>query len=790
MQKVITLFVLIFLFTFGYSQELTQTIRGKVIERESKLPLPGVNVVLLNSDPLKGTATNIDGTFKLQEVPIGRQSIEATMIGYEPEIIRNIDLRSGKELILTIEMEQKVIETEAVVVKAYRKDKPKNEMATVSARSFTIEETEKFAGSWGDPARMATNYAGVSTGGSQVNDIIIRGNSPAGLLWRLEGINIPNPNHFGSLGTTGGPISMLNNNVLSNSDFFTGAFPAEYGDALAGAFDLKMRNGNNEKREYLAQVGFNGFELGAEGPFSKEGKSSYLFNYRYSTLGVLNVLGIELGVGAVPYYQDLSFKLNFPRTKLGHISIFGLGGKNHIHYDINETDTLFDNTIEETHNETKFASSMGVIGFSQTIYLNSDMQKASRLKNTIAVSGLSSRTDSYYEVDNVLENDYGDERQEIKYSFKSELLKKFNSRNTVKLGGNFDMIQMSYLDSFYYDQNQQYYTGYDLEGTMGLLQVYSHWKHKFSDMLTINAGLHGQYLNINNDFILEPRLGVEWEFLPKHHLKLGYGLHSQTQPRSIYFLRTLVDTTNRSYISTNENLEFSKSHHFVLGYDHSFNSTFRVKVETYYQQLFDIPVESDPSYFSMINYGLSYYLSGRDSLVNSGTARNYGVDITLEKFLSNNFYFLTTLSLFDSKYRDGNDVLRNTIYNGNFVVNALGGYEHEVGNNNAIAIDVRAASAGGLWSIPVREELSMKLGEVRYDYANAYTRQNKDYFRLDLRLSFKMNKEKFSQEWALDITNLTNRLNHFITQFDPDTGEYTEVSQQKMMPMMFWRIVF
>lgn len=143
-------------------------------------------------------------------------------------------------------------------------------MATVSARSFTVEETSRYAGSLNDPSRMAANYAGVSSTSDARNDIIIRGNSPLGVLWRLNGMEIPNPNHFGSLGTTGGPVSILNNNLLDKSDFLTGAFPAEYGNALAGVFDLQMRSGNNEKTEFLGQVGFNGFELGAEGPIGKK----------------------------------------------------------------------------------------------------------------------------------------------------------------------------------------------------------------------------------------------------------------------------------------------------------------------------------------------------------------------------------------------------------------------------------------------------------------------------------------------------------------------------------------
>jgi len=225
--------------------------------------LIGANVALSNSNPAKGTVTDINGYFEIKKVPIGRQSIEVSYVGYKSAFINNIYVYAGKESELTIKLEEKIEQFEEVVVKSMnRKDQPLNEMAQVSARSFSVEETERYAGSVGDPSRMAASYAGVLTLGTQINDIIIRGNSTTGLIYRLEGLKIPNPNHFGSLSSSGGTFSMINNNVLSNSDFYTGAFPAEFGNATSGVFDLKLRKGNNEKNEDLAQIGAGGFELG------------------------------------------------------------------------------------------------------------------------------------------------------------------------------------------------------------------------------------------------------------------------------------------------------------------------------------------------------------------------------------------------------------------------------------------------------------------------------------------------------------------------------------------------
>ena len=295
------------------------------MDKDTRQPLPSVRIAVIGSNPIIGAVTDSIGRFKLYNVPIGRHDFKVTYFGYKEIVIPDIEVNSGKECIINPELEEE-LKQEVVVNGAKSKDQPLNEMATTSTRTFTIEETQRYAGALGDPARMAGNFAGVSGSNDSRNDIIIRGNSPSGLLWRFEGVDIPIPNHFAASGTTGGPVSILNNNVLSNSDFFTGAWPAEYGDATSGVFDLKMRNGNNEKYEFTGQVGFNGFEGNAEGPIDRNTGSSFLATYRYSALVIFQELGINLGPAGVPYYQDMSFKVYLPSEKLGQFEIFGIGG--------------------------------------------------------------------------------------------------------------------------------------------------------------------------------------------------------------------------------------------------------------------------------------------------------------------------------------------------------------------------------------------------------------------------------------------------------------------------------
>lgn len=743
----------------------TQTVRGNVVDATSKSPIPGAHVVLLNTNPLIGTVSGTDGEFTLKNVPVGKHEISVGFMGYKPIYLRNLTIKSGKELILNIEMQEMIITTQEVIVKAYgRKDKALNEMANISARSFTVEETERYAGTWLDPARMAANYAGVMAVGDQRNDIIIRGNSPLGLLWQLEDINIPNPNHFGTLGTTGGPISILNNNLLDNSDFFTGAFPAEYGNALSGVFDLNMRNGNNKKREYVVQTGMNGFELGAEGPFSKKAKASYLINYRYSTLAIFDALGINFGVSGIPQYQDLSFKVNVPGTKLGRFSLFGVGGTSYIEI-LNKNRKDNDWTFGQDNLDLRFGSDMGVAGLSYLYFFN----KNTRIKTTVAASYTKStaKADSAYQNLPSLHY-YGDKSSETKYSMTTKFTQKINAKNNYSFGLLIDLFKVSYKDStLIYDYTFRKLSEANNE-KMYLFQAYTQFQHKFTDDLILYIGLHYQNFTLNGSQVIEPRASIKWNMNHKHSISTGFGLHSQLQPRLFYFFETLL--ADSSLIRTNYGLDFSKSNQFVIAYDYLINKNLRLKVETYYQHLLNIPVEIKPSYYSIINYGNEFYSPRMDSLINKGTGKNYGIELTFEKFLSENYYFLLTGSLFESNYKGSDGRERNTIYNSNYVVNLLSGYTFDIGKYNSLSLDFKVVNAGGKHYIPVDLEQSKIKGKKVLDYTKAYKPSYPAYFRLDGRISFKLNRKKFNTEIAIDIQNITSHKNILLETYDEESA--------------------
>ncbi|MEN8117175.1 MAG: TonB-dependent receptor, partial [Bacteroidota bacterium] len=306
-------------------EKLKQTIRGRVVDLDSKVPLIHVNIILDSITSYIGTTTDENGYFRFNNVPVGRHNLIFSYVGYESKLVSNFLVASGKEYIVPVEMEESAVKIpEVKVTFTENKSRPINDLTIVSGRSFSANEIENYPGSLSDISRTSMSFPGVTSANDGQNHIIIRGNSPKGLQWRLEGVEIPNLNHFAEIGASGGGVNVISNNMIAGSDFITSAFPAEYGNAISGVFDLRLRNGNNEKHEQTVQVGVIGTELMVEGPIKKETNTTYIAQYRYSTLRLFQELGVPLE--SVPDFQDLSFKIYHPTKKAGVFSLFGIGG--------------------------------------------------------------------------------------------------------------------------------------------------------------------------------------------------------------------------------------------------------------------------------------------------------------------------------------------------------------------------------------------------------------------------------------------------------------------------------
>jgi hypothetical protein len=785
--------ILIFLTAMTVSA-FAQTIKGYLTDSQSEMPLIGATVELLTVEQQKGTITDIDGYFILTDIPPGRHVLRLSYLGYEPQTLPNILVTTGKDVILNPGLEESVNELAAITVTA--KTNPGesiNEMSTVSSRTFTAESVNRFAGGRADVSRMASNLAGVATSNDSRNDIVIRGNSPTGLLWQLEGIPIPSPNHFSTLGTTGGPVSALNPNMLANSDFATSAFAAEYGNALSGVFDLSLRKGNRDRYEFMGQLGtFSGLEAMAEGPLNNK-KGSFVVSFRNSFVGFADALGIPLGTNATPDYRDLTFNIDFGNGKAGKFSVFGIGGTSNIDFLGSETDStdLFANPGENAYANSSF----GVLGLRHNIITG---------ENTYVRTVISGSTQGgefqVYDLDEdggdgLLKTDVND--QSIRYSLKSYLNSKLSNRLTVRTGIQFEATGLTTVVDDRDGRPDRDGNGVrdldrvrDFDGSFGLYQAFGQARYRLGEKTTLNAGLHAQYFSLTEAFALEPRLGLRFKATEKLSLTAGYGLHSQTPALPVFFYRDL--TTGAP--DANQNLDYMKANHFVVGADLAFAPNWRLKTEVYYQSLFNIPVDNFSSTFSILNAGADFVFPERGSLVNDGTGQNYGVEITLEHYFANNWYLMATASIFDSEYEGSDGVSRPTAFNNQYVGNLLGGWELPFGKGkrHRFTVNGKITGSGGRYYTPVDVELSREFNTDIRDESLAFTERYDDYFRIDLKFGVQLNSatRKFSQSFFIDFQNLTDRENVFQQRYNPVTGMVNTVYQSGFFPDVQYRVQF
>lgn len=767
----------------SFAQNNKQNIRGLVIDKLSQTPIIGATIVVQNST--KQTQTDNSGNYLLTDMAPDRYEIKVSFSGYKEVIIPNVIVTSGKELILDITMEDEFNKLNEVVVKTSNKAGTINKLTSVSARTFSMEEVNRFAGGRSDVARLAANFAGVSTPDDSRNDIVIRGNSPVGVLWRIDGMNVTNPNHFASVGTTGGAVSALNTNLLKNSDFFTSAFPAEYGNANSGVFDIGFRNGNSKKRETTVQLGvITGLEATTEGPINKEKGSSYLVGYRYSLAGVAQAAGVDIGTTATPTYQDLTFKLNGSTTKFGKFSLFGILASSTINIDGGNSNTLYGNG-----NQVDFASKIGILGLNHFKQINSK----SYMSSTIGLN-YTNNTINSYDFDRTTSTSFTKEISDVGktgYNFSTTYNLKINSKVFFKAGIQDELMG---LDLFYktkQNSNDAWKQVWDTNSYINLAQAFVHSKFNLSDQLTLNAGLHSQKFFLNNSFSIEPRLGLKYAINSQSSFNLGYGLHSQMQPINVYFLQT--QNQDGSYSYNNKNLDFTKSQHFVLGYDLQPFKDWRLKTEIYYQQLSNVPVNTFSSSYSMLNTGSSFKTELEDNLTNSGTGKNYGAEVTIEKFFSNGYYGLFTSSLYSSKYKGSDGIERNTAFNGKYVFNILGGKEWKVGseNRNKFATDIKFTNAGGRAYTPIDLTASQSLNREVVS-SDAYSANYTNYFRLDVKGTYTINSKnkQLSQSFSLDLQNVSNHKNIFSQSYDNQRQNVSTTYQLGFFPNFIYKLQF
>lgn len=781
LSKFTLLIFFLFISTFLFAQK-TQTLRGTVQDNFTQKPMQGVAIRIENTT--LGAISDENGNFVINQIPVGRHRIQADFLGYFPYISDPIYINSVKEAVVTIKLEENTeVATEEVLISALdRPKKPVNPFSIVSTRSFSVEETQRYAASVNDPGRMALSFAGVQVGGDEdENDIIVRGNSSFGVLWRLEGIDIPNPNHFGRPGTSGGGVTVFSAQLLGHSDFSAGAMPAEYGNAISGAFDIHFRKGNMDQREHRFRLGVLGMDFATEGPI-KKGQSSYLVNYRYSTLSVLNQLGFHLvGEFVENDFQDLSFNLAF-NSKDGRnfFTVFGLGGLSLEHY-LPRPDTA--DWTQRNHWTDRYRhSNMGAVGATFTRRLD----ETSRLKVVVAGMGgfinwFSDTLTHSFDPTRVNTEDYQDKRISSTITYQ----KRFSPQTRMKAGVIGSQIFYSFDKNRIPLGTEKFEILLEGSGATQQLQTYVQASHRIGK-LTLQGGLHLLYLNLNKNRSLEPRLALSYQISNRQSLSLAYGKHSQMAPLGVHFVTLPNDLGELT--TPNMDLDFIKSHHFVLSYDVMLAKNLRVRAEAYLQSLFNVPVEVDPtSTFWMLNNQSGY---SEEPLISEGTGQNKGIDLTVEKFFAKKFFFLFAGSAISAKYQALDGRTYNSRFNTRFVTSLTAGKEFEFGKGRILQAGFRTLYKGGFRYTPADLEESRREGRFVPIDSLSFANQVNPYFRLDGRISYRFNAKRYAMLISLDAQNILNRKNMSGIDFDPNLGEFFFRYQGEIIPVLSFQIDF
>lgn len=767
----------------------TQTVRGSIADIASGEPMIGVTI-MVDGNTKKAASSDIDGLFEIKEVPVGRHTISATCVGYESVVLKEQLLSSGKEMVLTLKMRECVSELGEVVVKPrVNKQQPLNEMAQAGARMFSVEEASRYAGGMADPARTASMFAGVAASGA-TNGISIHGNSPQMLQWKIEGIEVGNPNHFGEITEAGGGVfTSLNGTMLANSDFLTGAMPAEYGNALSGAFDMKMRNGNNTKYEHAFQVGTLGVDVASEGPIGKKGsRASYLVNYRYSFLELAKKLhAINMEKESLDY-QDLSFKLNFPTKKAGTFAVWFTGLYDRFVNDVpdvSDWETLWD------MNDSKSRAYSYAGGVNHTIRLGA----GGRLRSSVAMTG------SYIKLE---QNDYDEQlvkmpdldgkNRQWNVIIDVQHQQKLSSRYTMQNGFNHQHFD------FNLDLNACETVGgplrqvYASKGVTGLTRLYSSHKLMLTNRLTVVGGLNAMWFNLNNQWLVEPRMSISYKTSATSHLALAYATNSRKENTDVYFVETKTSALVPSPIGeviTNNDLGLTRSHHVSLTFAQRLGEDAQIKIEPYYQYIFDVPVEPGSTY-SVINNNIFY--TDRH-LINEGAGRNFGVDLTVERYLKDGFYGMFTATLFKSEYRDAQGVWHNSRHDRRYITNILGGKEWMLGKrkSNVFGVNARLTLQGGDRYTPANSDVTfddvmmMPTKSIPEDASNPFSKHLGMNAGYALSVKYTLNKKNVAHHFILEYLKMKS---YHGQTFDIRTREIVEKYTSLTFPNIAYRIEF
>ncbi len=767
--KQITLIILLGFGSLCYAQDQGQTIRGEVVDKVTLQPIFNALINLEGTDLF--VTTDSLGVFRITEVPVGRYMIKATHTSYST-LIEPLLLGAGKEQVLRIELEQRILLLDSVVVR--------NRSWMISSTegngiSLSMDEINRIPANYFDPVRMLTSFPGTAAANDQANHLIVRGRSPNTILWRLEGLNMVNPNHQTNAGTlsdvpvqTGGGVNILSGQMLGKTQFTADPVDPDLGNGWS-VINMEFRDGNAEKWETTLQASLIGIDIAEEGPI---GGGSFIANYRYSFVGILTGLGLDFGGESISF-QDLSFSYSLPREK-SRIKIFGMGGLSSNTFEAVEDESEWE--VDKDSQDIQYQGKTGALGFS---YRTNTGRNSSLELSTLYSATNQARDYTENDIPLAIYNGYGREE----FTFQRELISnRIEFKRQWKKGwwrlGSLNDFHYAQIRSRYYAESSGTFIGENRVSLLGInWQPYLQVRWMVSPRLTVIPGLRYSYFTHSKSSSFEPRLDVSYDFNSRNYITILLARNSMTQPARYYL-------TN----SRNRYLGFSYSDNLTVVYGYQARQNFQLKLTAYLQCQDEIP-EFAPLFVSAANQFEELPLF---NLANEGKARNYGLEAVVERKIENGFYLLGGSSIYKSEFR-AQSAWWDSRFDGNFTLNITMGKERMQPRQNKkryFRYSGRILLIGGFNQRAIDSSLSSQSRTTVYDYGQPFVIGLENYIRLDLSVSWRTEKPGSSRVFGIDIQNVLNREHSFGNYFDVRQDRVISKNQLGLIPVMYYRIEF
>ena len=712
-------------------------------------PLPGVNVIVFGTT--MGAATNESGYFEIRNVPVGTYSVRASIIGFAPQVVSDVVVNVVRPVELKFDLAEATVELEEIsVVADYFQKLPE---APLSTQFQSYEEIRRLPGGLEDVVRAISILPGVAQVEPGRNDLIVRGGAPSENLYVIDNIEVPNINHFGTQGASGGPLSYVNLDFVERTSFSTGGFGARYGDKLSSVLTINLRDGRADRLGGKATLSASQFGLNLEGPSG--GQGSFLFSARRS---YLDFIFKAAGFGFVPEYWDFLGKVHYHLGRNDRISVLAIAALDNVKF--------FNDTSDKRYENSK------ILGSDQNQLVGGVSWRH------IYGSGYSTLTlgqtyvdYEYLQVDSLLQPIFSSDSYEHELSLNGDVLVQLSKETELSFGLHAKLVRFRSsikLRPFWTNFGQLISVDalYDTTALKGALFVQL---SRAFGRLRLTGGLRGDYFNlIRDNIVLSPRISAWIGISPTVSLSASIGRYHQA-PSYVWL------TANQQ----NRELKFAAVNQYVVGIEHIMMRDTKISLEFYLKRYFQYPASLDRTFLVMANTGAGYggsddgYASfGVDRLVSNGSGEAHGVELFAQKKLSEiPCYGTVSVSFNESKFKGLDGIERPNGYDQRWIINIGGGYVLD--NRWEIATKFRFST--GRPYTPV--------GPLGAQSAALYnTARVKANHSLDIRVDRRWLFESWTLITYIDIQNIYNRKPATIPRYDPRTGTMDATNALGILP--------